>query len=246
MDKHRLHSLLLLLLLRHTEVTADGKYFHILKTCQFIEEGSQFDVQYQIRYQYNGRLQALYNSSTEKVVGFTEYGNMFADEVNKDPQYLKVRRNDLNYYCKIYAALIYKDIQGKAVPPVTRLKSVKSGSSGDSEVLVCSAYNFYPQQIKLSWLRDGVVIPDTPSMVTTEMPGGAWRYQVHSHLERSPDTGQDIRCMVEHVGLQEPQLLQLDQSELESQVSWPLGGSFLGVGVTVLLCATGFCWWKTH
>lgn len=95
-------------------MTADGKYFHILKTCQFIEEGSQFDVQYQIRYQYNGRLQALYNSSTEKVVGFTEYGNVFADEVNKDPQYLKVRRNDLNYYCKIYAALIYKDIQGKA------------------------------------------------------------------------------------------------------------------------------------
>ncbi|CAK6980908.1 class II histocompatibility antigen%2C M beta 1 chain-like [Scomber scombrus] len=210
MDKQRLNALCLLLLpLLLTEVTADGKYFHILKTCVLIDEGSQLDVHYRIQYQYNGRLQALYNSSTEKVVGFTEYGQIFADEVNKDPHYLKVRRNDLNTYCKIYAAAMYKETRGKAVPPVTRLKSVKSSSSGDSVVLVCSAYNFYPRQIRLSWLRDGVVMPDTPSMVTKEMPGGAWRYQVHSYLEHTLNTARDIRCMVEHVGLQEPQLLHL-------------------------------------
>lgn len=79
-----------------------------------MEEGSQYSVQYHIRYQYDGRLQALYNSSTEKVVGFTEYGRKFADIVNKEPHYLETRRNDLNYYCKVQSAMMYKDIQSKA------------------------------------------------------------------------------------------------------------------------------------
>lgn len=244
MDQQRLCVLLLLcLLLQQSEVTADGKYFHILKTCQFVEKSSQCDVLYQIQYQYNGRLQALYNSSTEKVVGFTEYGKVFADIVNNDTHYLRVRRNDLNYYCKIQADLIYKTIRGKAVPPVTRLKTVRSGSGGGSVVLVCSAYNFYPRQIRLSWLRDGVPIPDPPGVILTEMPGGAWRYQIHSHLEHTLKTGQNISCVVEHVGLQEPRLLHLEYSEV---VGLPLGGSVLGVGVTVLLCAMGCLWRKTH
>lgn len=92
----------------------DEKYFHILKTCQFIEKSSQSDVHYQVQYWYNGLLQAFYNSSTEKVVGFTHYGKVFADEVNKSPDYLKVRRNDLNYYCKVLGAVLYKNIQVKA------------------------------------------------------------------------------------------------------------------------------------
>ncbi|XP_033467334.1 class II histocompatibility antigen, M beta 1 chain-like [Epinephelus lanceolatus] len=248
MVQQRLHALLLLFsLLQQTEVTADGKYFHILKTCQFIETGSQYDVQYYIHYQYNGRLQAEYNSSTEKVVGFTEYGRQFADTVNKNPDYLKVRRHDLDYYCKFQTALAYKDIQGKAVPPVTRLKSVRSDSSEDSVVLVCSAYNFYPRHIRLSWLRDGVVIPDPPGVVITKMPSGAWRYQIHSHLELTLSTGRNVSCMVEHMGLQEPQLLHFDQSELQSTpLSLPLGGSVLGVGLSFLLCAMGFYWRKTH
>lgn len=92
----------------------DEKYFHILKTCQFIEKSSQSDVHYQVQYWYKWLLQAFYNSSTEKVVGFTHYGKVFADEVNKSPDYLKVRRNDLNYYCKVLGAVLYKDIQVKA------------------------------------------------------------------------------------------------------------------------------------
>lgn len=95
------------------------------------------------------------------------------------------------------------------MPPVTSLKSAGSGTGRDSVVLVCSAYDFYPRQIRLSWLRDGVIIPDPPGVVVTEMPGGSWRFQVHSHLEHNVNSVQDIGCMVEHAGLQRPLLLKL-------------------------------------
>lgn len=95
-------------------VTADEKYFHILKTCQLIETGLQYDMQYRIQYHYNGQLQAEYNSSAETLVGFTDYGKQFADVVNKDPHYLQVRKHDLEYYCKIQVAAIYTNIKDKA------------------------------------------------------------------------------------------------------------------------------------
>uniref|UniRef100_UPI003AAB4899 HLA class II histocompatibility antigen, DQ beta 1 chain-like n=1 Tax=Centroberyx gerrardi TaxID=166262 RepID=UPI003AAB4899 len=219
-------------------LSTDGKYFHILKTCQFLEKDSQYEVQYQIQYHFNGRLQARYNSSTEKVVGFTQYGNQFADRVNKDFHYLQVRRNDLNYFCKIQAALMYKDVKSKAVPPVVSLKAVRSEDG--STVLVCSAYDFYPRQIRLSWLRGGASVPETSGAV---LPGGAWRYQSHSYLEHTAAAGQTVSCMVEHVGLREPRLLHLDRSDPDSDVLHSaLGGSGLVLGAVVLLSGGVFYW----
>ncbi|XP_051795886.1 H-2 class II histocompatibility antigen, E-S beta chain-like [Acanthochromis polyacanthus] len=244
MDPQRLHSLFLLFLLWKLKGgAADENYFHILKTCQFLKPDPQTDVLYYIQYQYNGRLQAEYNSSTETVVGFTQYGKAFADKVNKDPNYLRIRRHDVDFYCKILAAHLYKAIQGKAVPPVSRLRSDRSG---DSELLVCSSYNFYPPQIRQTWLKDGVIMADPPVSVVTEMPSGAWLYQVHSHLKLSPTSGH-ISCLVEHVGLQEPELLVPEQPESSSGLNWELGSyCCLGLGLLVLLGSVGFYCRKTR
>ncbi|XP_008297330.1 HLA class II histocompatibility antigen, DQ beta 1 chain-like isoform X2 [Stegastes partitus] len=242
MDPQRLLSLILLFLsLQQKGRTADDDYFHILMTCQFVERGSQTDVNYGIQYQYNGRLQAQYNSSTETVVGFTRYGQTFAGEVNKDPDYLRIRKYEEDFYCKILAAQLYGGIQGKAVPPVSRMRSDRSG---DSELLVCSSYNFYPPQIRQTWLKDGVVMADPPVSMVTEMPGGAWRYQVHSHLKVSPASG-NFTCMVEHISLPTPQLLEPKRPESNTG-PMVLGGVFLGLGLLVLLLSTGFYWRKTR
>lgn len=52
-------------------------------------------------------------------------------------------------------------------------------------MLVCSVYDFYPKQIKVSWLRNG---QETTSDITSteEFANGDWLYQVHSHLEYMP------------------------------------------------------------
>ncbi|XP_045898011.1 H-2 class II histocompatibility antigen, A-S beta chain-like, partial [Micropterus dolomieu] len=61
----------------------------------------------------------------------------------------------------------------------------------------------YPKQIRVGWLRDGQeVTSDVTS--TDELADGDWYYQVHSHLEYTPRSGEKISCVVEHASLKEP------------------------------------------
>lgn len=91
------------------------------------------------------------------------------------------------------------------VEPYVWLRSVKSEYSQHSHMLICSAFDFYPKQIKLTWLRDGK--EDTSDVTCTdELPNGNWLYQLHTYLEFTPKPGEQISCMVEHASLREPKL----------------------------------------
>ncbi len=72
-------------------------------------------------------------------------------------------------------------------------------------MLVCSAYNFYPKQIRVTWLRNGQEVTSDVSF-TDAMSDGEWYYQIHSYLEHTPTAGEKITCMVEHLSLSEPVL----------------------------------------
>ncbi len=68
---------------------------------------------------------------------------------------------------------------------------------------MCSAYDFYPKKIKVSWLKDGKeVTSDVTS--TMELADGDWFYQIHSHLEYTPKSGEKISCVVEHASSTKP------------------------------------------
>lgn len=72
-----------------------------------------------------------------------------------------------------------------------------------SAMLVCSAYHFYPEMIKVSWYKDGKEVMGT--MITSEeLSDGGWYYQIHSHLDFTPLPGEKISCVVEHVSLKKP------------------------------------------
>lgn len=72
-------------------------------------------------------------------------------------------------------------------------------------MLSCSAYDFYPKQIQLTWLRDGK--EETSGVTSTEeLSNGNWFYQVHSFLEFMPTPGEKITCRVEHASLRTPKL----------------------------------------
>uniref|UniRef100_A0A3Q3WYE5 Ig-like domain-containing protein n=1 Tax=Mola mola TaxID=94237 RepID=A0A3Q3WYE5_MOLML len=83
--------------------------------------------------------------------------------------------------------------------------SVEPSAGGHPAMLVCSVYNFYPQHIKVSWRRDGQEIT-TGVTSTDELADGDWYYQVHSHLEYTPRSGETISCVVEHASLKTPQV----------------------------------------
>ena len=70
-------------------------------------------------------------------------------------------------------------------------------------MLMCSAYDYYPKQIKVTWMRDGQEV--TSDVISTEkLADGDWYYQFHSQLEYTPKSGEKISCMVEHASLDKP------------------------------------------
>uniref|UniRef100_A0A667ZYM2 Ig-like domain-containing protein n=1 Tax=Myripristis murdjan TaxID=586833 RepID=A0A667ZYM2_9TELE len=194
-----------------------------------------------IQYHFNGRLLALYNSSTEKVLGFTEYGKRLASNLNKDSgPILKIFSFKASSVCH-HAIPVTNTGLVPAVPPVASLRRDRPEVAGGPVVLICSAYDFYPRQIKVSWLRDGVVVPEMEVM--EKLVSVSWRYQIHSYLKEPAGEGLNIQCMVKHQSLPEPMLLRLDRSDLDSgAVQSAVGVSILSLGALVLLGGGIFYW----
>ncbi|XP_055774157.1 H-2 class II histocompatibility antigen, E-S beta chain-like [Salvelinus fontinalis] len=83
-------------------------------------------------------------------------------------------------------------------------------------MLMCSAYDFYPKPIRVTWLRDGHEVKSDVTS-TEELANGDWYYQIHSHLEYTPKSGEKISCMVEHISLTEPMMYHWDPSLPEAE-----------------------------
>ncbi|XP_014861375.1 PREDICTED: DLA class II histocompatibility antigen, DR-1 beta chain-like isoform X2 [Poecilia mexicana] len=154
---------------------------------------------------------------------------------------------DQFYYNKILEGQ-YNSTVGKVtaytekVEPYVWLRSVKAEYSQHQQKLVCSAYDFYPKKIRVTWLRDGKeVTSDVTS--TDELPNGNWLYQIHSYLEFTPKPGEKIACMVEHASLKEP---QLHDWEPESDSKWSkIAVGSAGLLLGLLFSAAGFIYYKT-
>lgn len=70
-------------------------------------------------------------------------------------------------------------------------------------MLMCTAYNFYPKRIRVTWLRNGQEVTSGVSC-SEVMSNGNWYYQIHSYLEYMPSPHEEITCMVEHASLSKP------------------------------------------
>lgn len=82
---------------------------------------------------------------------------------------------------------------------------------------MCSAYRFYPPAISVTWLRNGKEIKGDVTS-TEEMADGDWYYQVHSHLEYMPESGEEISCVVQHASFTKPMNYKWGESDHHSQI----------------------------
>ncbi len=86
-------------------------------------------------------------------------------------------------------------------------------------MLVCSAYDFYPKPIKLTWMRDDKeMAADVTS--TEEMANGDCLYQIHSHLEYFPKPGEKISCVVEHASSHKPMIYHWGKKSCDEIIRW--------------------------
>uniref|UniRef100_A0AAY5EN93 Major histocompatibility complex class II DHB n=1 Tax=Electrophorus electricus TaxID=8005 RepID=A0AAY5EN93_ELEEL len=200
------------------------------------------DMVYIDSYIFNKIEWIRFNSTVGKYVGYTKFGIYNAELWNNDTAFVQQEQNDVEAFCKHNAEIYYSQIMDKTVEPNVNLMSLKQASGSQPAMLMCSAYNFYPKKIKVSWLRDGK--PVTSDITSTEeLADGDWYYQIHSHLEYTPKSGEKISCVVEHASFQKPMVYDWDPSLPESERNKVVIGAS-GLVLGIVLSAAGFIYYK--
>ncbi|XP_060889173.1 H-2 class II histocompatibility antigen, E-S beta chain-like isoform X2 [Labrus mixtus] len=161
------------------------------------------NIEYILSFYYNKLEYIRFSSSVGLFVGYTAFGVKQAEAWNNDPSELNRRRAEKERYCQHNIGNWYKASLSKSAKPYAKLHSETPPTGGHPAMLVCSVYDFYPKMIKVSWHRDGKEVT-TDVTSTDELADGDWYYQIHSHLEYTPRSGEKISCVVDHVSLDEP------------------------------------------
>ncbi|KAF3698436.1 DLA class II histocompatibility antigen, DR-1 beta chain Precursor [Channa argus] len=234
-------SLIRFFLLFITVYTADGFLNARVSRCEFNSTDPK-DIRYIDSYYYNKLRFTWFDSNVGEFVGFTEYGVKNAEYWNNLPGQLAAERADKERYCQHNIGVWYSNILSKSVKPYIRVKSVDPSAGKHPAMLVCSAYDFYPKHIRVKWTRDGQEITSGVTS-TAELADGDWYYQVHSHLEYTPRSGEKISCVVEHASLKQPLVTDWDPSLPESERNQiAIGASGLILGL--ILSLAGFIYYK--
>ncbi|XP_051758316.1 H-2 class II histocompatibility antigen, E-S beta chain-like [Ctenopharyngodon idella] len=232
----------LILMLSSFTGAANGYYEYMWSRCIYSNRDFS-DMVYIDNYSFNKDVDVQFNSTVGYYVGYTEPGVHYAQLWNNDTIGLQQERAEVERVCKPNAELYYTaHLIGKAVPPKVKLSSVTQAGGRHPAMLMCSAYRFYPRWITVSWMRDGKVVKSDVTS-TEEMPNGDWYYQIHSHLEYTPKSGEKISCAVDHAGLTKPIIIDWDPSLPESERNKiAIGASGLVLGI--IIAAAGLIYYK--
>uniref|UniRef100_A0A3Q3GWF0 HLA class II histocompatibility antigen, DQ beta 1 chain-like n=1 Tax=Labrus bergylta TaxID=56723 RepID=A0A3Q3GWF0_9LABR len=214
----------------------------VLSRCEFNSTDVN-DIEYIYSHYYNKLEYVRFSSSLGLYVGYTAYGVKQAEGWNKDPSVLNRRRAQKETYCQHNIEIDYSTALSKSAKPYAKLHSETPPTGGHPAMLVCSVYDFYPKMIKVSWHRDGKEVT-TDVTSTDELADGDWYYQIHSHLEYTPRSGEKISCVVDHVSLDKPLVNVWDPSMPESERNKiAIGASGLILGL--ILSLAGFIYYKS-
>uniref|UniRef100_A0A3P8UDN2 Ig-like domain-containing protein n=1 Tax=Amphiprion percula TaxID=161767 RepID=A0A3P8UDN2_AMPPE len=221
---------------------SDGFMHYYTARCVFNSTELK-DMEYIYSFYYNKLELIRFSSSLGKFVGYTEFGVKNAEMWNKDPARLSRERAQKETYCHPNTEIWYRNVLSKSVLPYVVLHSTAPPPKHHPAMLVCSVYDFYPKQIKVSWFRDGKEVTSGVSS-TGVMEDGDWYYQIHSRLEYTPRSGEKISCVVEHASLKEPLRIDWNPSMSKSdKEKIAIGASALILGLVFGLA--GFIYYRS-
>ncbi|XP_049446410.1 rano class II histocompatibility antigen, A beta chain-like isoform X4 [Epinephelus fuscoguttatus] len=201
------------------DCAADGKGYFVYADfwcARYSREPEQ--VEFLIDYYFNEEFTMQYNSTVGNWTGFTPAGLIFTQTFNKN---LRGRILERKLICVDSTDSLLNAVEENMAEPNITL--TETTTSSHDTMLVCSAYDFYPKHIKVTWHRNGQEV--TSGVTSTEvMTNGDWTYHVHSFLEFTPGRQDRVSCVVEHISLREPKISDWDSSFNQSERSFVIGG----------------------
>ncbi|XP_045712378.1 IgG receptor FcRn large subunit p51 isoform X2 [Phyllostomus hastatus] len=156
-----------------------------------------------------------------------------ADTVNKEKAFLlrSCPQRLLDHLDRGRGNLEWKE------PPSMRLKA-RPGSPGFS-ILTCSAFSFYPPELQLRFLRNGLAVGTGDSELG---PNGDGSFHAWSSLTVKSGDEHHYRCVVQHAGLSQPLVVDVE-SPAKSSIS--VVGIVIGFLLLMAVAAGGaLLWWR--
>ncbi|XP_015250284.1 PREDICTED: rano class II histocompatibility antigen, A beta chain-like [Cyprinodon variegatus] len=215
-------------------------FYQVRACCAF--NGPNFNnIEYTIMTSFNKQNMMQYNSTRGNWIGFTQYSHDNSYYWNKDPADALQRVLQKKLLC--YDNLHHIRTMGNlSTTPTIRIKSLIKPDGRHPALLICSAYNFYPKQIQLTWLRNNQQV--TKGVTYSDViPVGDLYYHFHSHLEYSPAPGEKISCMVEHLTMSEPRVVVWDDS-LPKKEKTKIVVGLIGLILGLVILISGFIYHK--
>ncbi|XP_041650208.1 rano class II histocompatibility antigen, A beta chain-like [Cheilinus undulatus] len=202
------------------------------------------DMVYFVKNVFNQEIMTIYDSRVGKYVGYGEVGIRNANHYNSQRWKMQLRKIEVDTICRYSARYYNRTLHDRKVPPVVRVRQTKPADYGEQSMLECSVMGFFPQEVRVSWLRDGEEI--TTDVTSTDiMPNGDWSYQLHSYLEFIPKRGERVTCRVDHSSLQQSLDVDWDTYPLDSKhMKMAVGFIVFFTGFTTAVGGAAYYWWK--
>uniref|UniRef100_A0A4W6BTG2 Ig-like domain-containing protein n=1 Tax=Lates calcarifer TaxID=8187 RepID=A0A4W6BTG2_LATCA len=187
------------------------------------------DMVFFVKNIFNQKLNNLYDSRVGRYVGFGEYGMKNADHFNSQAWKMALRKAQVETLCRYNARLFRRstlDRKGKLGSVISTL---------GSRLLHCSVVGFFPQEVRVSWLRDGVEVTTDVSS-TDVLANGDWSFQLHSYLELILKRGERVTCRVDHSSLKESLEVDWEYACLSQLTASRFTLPALPLGPNLLVC----------
>ncbi|XP_021403360.2 class II histocompatibility antigen, B-L beta chain [Lonchura striata] len=186
-------------------------------------------VRYFQRYIYNRLQYVMFDSDVGEYVGFTPAGEKNAKRWNSDPEWMELKRGQVDNYCRHNYRIVTPFSVERRVPPSVSISLVPSSSQPGPGRLLCSVLDFYPAPIQVRWFQGQQELSEHV-VATDVVPNGDWTYQLLVLLETPPRRGLTYTCQVEHGSLEQPlsRHWEMPPDAARSKMLTGIGGFVLG------------------
>ncbi|XP_041035564.1 class II histocompatibility antigen, B-L beta chain-like [Carcharodon carcharias] len=176
---------------------------------------------------YDGITILYYDFTNKTFVAVQSIAQTEVDRRNSNTDYVASVPRRIHSFCnKIKQTAITSNLtMEKMAPTSSRVFLQEKAGQRD---LVCLVKNFFPRNIKVSWLRNGVAIVNGQE-TTNIAPQDDSTFQARSILTLNEGVGGSYFCQVEHEALTRKLLVPLEHDRITKNEALIIVGAVLGI-----------------